>query len=91
MGKQSNGRKVYHKYNQLISEEDTFLWPSWGDLKAETEREIIASEDQALQTKYHATTTLKTEADRKRRLCQKYDETIYHIISTCPQWQKNNA
>ena len=38
---------------QLISEEDTLLWLSKGDLKAETESEIVAGQDQALQTKYY--------------------------------------
>jgi hypothetical protein len=33
---------------QLISEEDIFLWLSSGDLKAETENEIIAAQNQAL-------------------------------------------
>jgi hypothetical protein len=37
---------------QLISEEDTFLWLTKGELKAEAEREIVAAQDQALQTKY---------------------------------------
>ena len=37
---------------QLISEEDTFLWLSKGDLKAETESEIVAAQHQALNTKY---------------------------------------
>jgi hypothetical protein len=37
---------------QLIGEEDTFLWLSTGDLKAETESEIVAAQDQALNTKY---------------------------------------
>jgi hypothetical protein len=36
---------------QLISEEDMFLRLSRGDLKDETESEIIAAHDQALQTK----------------------------------------
>jgi hypothetical protein len=35
----------------LISEEDTFHWLSKGDLKAETESEIVAAQDQALNTK----------------------------------------
>jgi len=30
---------------QLISEEDTFLWLSKGELKAETESEIVAAQD----------------------------------------------
>jgi hypothetical protein len=36
-------------------EEDTFLWLLKGDLKAETESEIVAAQDQALQTKYYTT------------------------------------
>ena len=36
-------------------------WLSRGDLKVETGSEIIAAQDQALQTKYHATRILKTE------------------------------
>jgi len=43
---------------QLISEEDTFLWLSRGDLKGETESEIIVAQDRTLQTKYHATKIL---------------------------------
>jgi hypothetical protein len=68
---------------QLISEEDTFIWLSKGDLKAETESEIVAAQDQALQTKY-ATKILNTETDSKSRLCQQFDEKIDHIISACP-------
>jgi hypothetical protein len=50
---------------QLISEEYTFLWPSREYLKGETEGEIIAGQDQALQTEYHATKILRTETDSK--------------------------
>jgi flagellar biosynthesis chaperone FliJ len=55
-----------------------------GDLKEETESEIVAAQDQALQTKNYATKILKTETDSKCRLCQQFDETIDHIISACP-------
>ena len=68
---------------QLTSEEDTFLWLSKGELKAETECEIVASQDQALQTKYYVTKILNTKTDSKCRLWQKLDETIDHIISAC--------
>ena len=69
---------------QLISEEDTFLWLSKGDLKADTESEIVAAQDQALKMKYYATKILSTQTNSKCRLCQQFDETIDHIISACP-------
>ena len=79
-----HGQYLRNIDRQHISEEDTFLWLSKGDLKAETESEIVAAQDQALQTKYYATKILSTETDSKCRLCQQFDETIDHIISTCP-------
>jgi hypothetical protein len=69
---------------QFINEEDTFLWLSKEDLKAETESEIVAAQDQALQTKYYVTKILNTETDSKCRLFQQFEETIDHIISACP-------
>jgi len=79
-----HGQYIRNRVRELISEEDTFLWLSKGDLKAETESEIVAAQNQALQTKYYATKILNTETDSTCRLCQKFDETIYHIISACP-------
>ena len=86
--KKWKNKVMYRQYirnidRQLISEEDTFLWLSKGDLKAETESKILAAQDQALNTKYYATKILNTETDRKCRLCQQFDETIDHIISAC--------
>ena len=52
-------------------------------LTAETESEIVAAQDQALQTKYYATKLLNTETNSKCRLCQQFDETIDHLISAC--------
>ena len=69
---------------QLISEEDTFLWLSKGDLQAETGGKIVAAQDQALNTKYYAKKILHTETDSKCRLCQQHDETRDHVISACP-------
>jgi hypothetical protein len=43
------GRYIRSMDRQLISQEDTFLWLSRGDLKGETESEIIAAQEQALQ------------------------------------------
>jgi hypothetical protein len=58
----------------------TFLWLS----KAETESEIVAAQDQALNTKYYATKILHTEMDSKCRLSQQLDDKIDHITSACP-------
>jgi hypothetical protein len=41
----------------------TFLGLSRGDLKGEPENEITAAQDQALQTKHHATKVLQSEID----------------------------
>jgi len=79
-----HGQYIRNIHRQFISEEDTFLWLSKGDLKAETESEIVAAQDQALQTKYYAAKILNTETDSKCRLWQQFDDTIDHIISACP-------
>jgi hypothetical protein len=79
-----NGQYIIRMDIQLISEEYTFLWMSRGDLEGDTEGEIIAVQDQALQTEYHATKILRTETDSKCRLCKQFDETVEHIISACP-------
>jgi hypothetical protein len=83
-----HGQYIRNIDRQLISEEDTFLGLSKGDLKAETESEIVAAQDQAIQTKYYATKVVNTETDSKCRLCQQFDETIDHIISACPMLAK---
>jgi hypothetical protein len=57
--KVTHGQYIISIDKQLISEEDTFLWMSRGDLKAEAEIEIIA-QYQVLPTKYHATKILRT-------------------------------
>jgi len=79
-----HGQYIINTDRQIFSEEDTFLSPSKGDLKAETESEIVAAQDQPLQTKYYATKILNTETDSKCRLSQQFDETIDRIISACP-------
>ena len=76
-----HGQYVISRDRQLISEGNTFLWLSRGQLKAETESEMVAAQDQALKSKYCATKILRTETDSKCRLCQQFDETIDHMFS----------
>jgi len=63
-----HGQYIRSKDRQLISAEDRFLWLLRGDMKGQTENEITAAQDQALQTTYHATKTLQTETGSKCRL-----------------------
>jgi hypothetical protein len=79
-----HGQYIRNIDRQLMSEEDTFLWLSKADLKAETGSEIVAAQDQAIQTKYYATKISSRQTDSKCRLCQQFDETIDRIISACP-------
>ena len=60
-----HGQYIRNMDRQLIGEEDTVLWLSKGDIKAETESEIVAVQDQALQTKYYVTKIFSTETDSK--------------------------
>jgi hypothetical protein len=50
---------------QFIGGEDKLLWLTRGDLIGETGSEILAAQNQVLQTKYHATKILQTETERK--------------------------
>ena len=52
-----HGQYIRNMDRQLISEEDTFLWLSKGDLKAETESEIVAAQEQTLRRKYYRKNT----------------------------------
>ena len=79
-----HGQYIRNIDRQLISEEDAFLWLSKGDLKAQTESELVAAQDQTLQTKYYATKILNTETNGKCRLYQQFDGKTDHIIAACP-------
>jgi hypothetical protein len=58
-----------------------------GYLRANTEREIIAAQDQALKTVTH-----KNIANRNKcRLCQQFDETVEGVISECPVLAKEQS
>jgi len=79
-----HGQYIRGMDRQLIGEDERFPWLSRGNLKGETESEIIAAQDQALPTIYHATKILQPDTDSKCRLCKQFDETAEHIISACP-------
>ena len=64
-GKIMHGQYIRSVDRQLTGAEDTLPWQQSGDLEGEARSEVMAAQDQALQTKYHATKILQTETERK--------------------------
>jgi hypothetical protein len=92
--KKCESKEMHSQYigsmaTQLICEEDTFLWLLRGDLKGETGSEIIAAQDQELQTRYHAIKMLQAETLSICRLCENLMRQCY-IYQHAQFWQKNN-
>jgi hypothetical protein len=66
MGQQINhGQYIRSIDRQFISQEDTFLWLSRGDLKGGSESKIIATQDQAFKPTILRQKLLQAETDSK--------------------------
>ena len=85
------GQYILRTANSLLMKTPCSLWLSKRDLKGETTSEIAAAQDQALQTKCHATKILQTETDTQCRLSQQSDETVEHILYACPTLAKEQC
>lgn len=70
--------------NPNISKEATFGWLTRSSLKGETESLIIAAQDQAINTRYFSRHILKKPIDSNCRVCGCHEETVSHIVSSCP-------
>ena len=55
-------------------------WIRTGELKKETEGLIFAAQDQALRTN-----AIKANVSSKCRMCGSHDETVQHILCSCPK------
>ena len=87
--------KVLHgKYPQrvrraVVDQEKTHRWLKAAGLKAETEGFITAAQDQSLPKRcYQHNILKKPDLDPKCRLCGRFDETIDHLVSGCPELAK---
>jgi hypothetical protein len=86
-----HGQYIRSIDKHLISEEDTFLWLSKGDLKAETENEIVAAQDQALQPN-----TIQQKYCKQKQIVNadcvnnlRRQQTA--LCQRAQYWQKNNT
>ena len=89
---------MHGQYPSRITEADVEFkqsnnWLKGTGLKAETEGLIIAAQDQSLATRLYHHKIIKDGTSPLCRLCNRYDESIDHILSGCPEYIKrlNNA
>ena len=88
-------KALHGKYPQRVKQADvdqdkTHRWLRAAGLKAETEGFIIAAQDQSLSTRWYQHNILKKpDVDPKCRLCCRFDETIDHLVSGCPELAKS--
>ncbi|XP_078357225.1 uncharacterized protein LOC144642106 [Oculina patagonica] len=91
--KQWEDKALHGRYPKRIKEADvdhhkTNQWLKSSGLKAETEGFIIAAQDQSLATRSYHARIIKDGTSPLCRMCNKYDETIDHIVSGCPELSK---
>ena len=67
--------------HSLLANKIRFIRLLAGDFKGGTESEVIAAQDQTLQTKYQATKILQSATDQICGICKKFDETLEHAVS----------
>ena len=78
MRKQTKARKIHYNVDrQLLSEEDILLWLFRRYIKVGTESEVIAAQDEALQSIYH-------EKNIEIQTCRNYDEALDYDMSAYP-------
>ena len=91
--KQWEDKALDGRYPKRIKEADvdhhkTNQWLKSSGLKSETEGFIIAAQDQSLATRLYHASIIKDGTSPLCRMCNKYDETIDHIVSGCPELAK---
>ena len=92
IGYQRNGRKKHSMANtqRELREADcdqnkTKKWLRSTGLKAETKGLIIEAQDQSLTKRSYHARIIKDGTNLICRICNRYEETIDHIVSSCPE------
>ena len=82
------GRSPQRIKEAHVDHHRTNQWLKSSGLKAELEGFIIAAQDQSLATRSYHASIIKDGTSPLCRMCNKYDETIDHIVSGCPELAK---
>ena len=82
-------KEMHGQYPKRLEERDVDLqqsnkWLKMAGLKSETEELIIATQDQAIKTKYLQAKIMKDGSNANCRVCERFQETVDHITSRCP-------
>lgn len=92
IGYQRNGRKKHSMANtqRELREADfdqnkTKKWLRSTGLKAERKGLIIEAQDQSLTKRSYHARIIKDGTNLICRICNRYEETIDHIVSSCPE------
>ena len=72
-----------------VDQGNTHQWLHNADLKAETEGFIMAAQDQSLFTRNYQAKIIKNGAGPKFWFCEKFEETVDHLVSGCPIMTSN--
>ena len=93
MGRKRTTRNYTRKATRKANVHDykTNQWLRSKRLKAETEGLILAAQDQSLPTESYFARIVKDARHQSTvRICHKYEETVDHIISGCPELAKTD-
>jgi len=83
--KRMHGQLPRNLDEKLVDIEQSYRWLKSGDIKGQTENTIVAAQDQTISTNYIKKKILKEEIESKQ-----HEETIDHLTSRCPFWQRTN-
>ena len=76
---------------KVVDQHKTHSWLSTSGFKSETDRFIIASQDQCIKTKYCRHKILKDVTDPICRTCGQFQERVDHLASGCPELAKTEC
>ena len=73
----------YLRQTKEVRSDQCWVWLQNGDLKRETERLIVGSQNESIRTNLVKARIDKNQGDSLCRMCRKVDESIAHIVSGC--------
>ena len=82
-----SGKQLHGPFKRETEDQSGVSW-NWirtGELKKETEGLIFAAQDQALRTNAIKARIENQNVSSKCRVCGSHDETVQHILCSCPK------